>query len=416
MMTEYIKPEHILNSLANLPQLVFEVTDACNLKCKYCAYGEFYSDFDKREDKKLPVSHAIKLIDYLNQFWNSDRNTSSKSILYISFYGGEPLMNFGFIEEIVKYINTYVNSSRKKILFSMTTNAILLHRYMEFLVENDFHILVSLDGNEKNNGYRVDHSGNGSFERVVKNVDLLREKYPEFFDKNVNFNAVFHNRSTVEEVYRFFKDKYDKTPTISELNNSGIRPDKLEEFNRTYRNSEESLRQSEHYEEIEKDLFINASSYKSLALYLHQYSGNHYHDYTDLLFDKENLKYIPTGTCQPFSKKMFVTVNGKILPCERIGHQFGLGQVTDSGVELDPAAIAHKYNVYYGKLEKQCSHCKNRPSCIQCIFNLKDVENTPICYGFMNEAMMEEYKQRQLQFLRKHPEAYREIMEKVITI
>lgn len=415
-MTEYITPEHVLNSLANLPQLVFEVTDACNLKCKYCAYGEFYSDFDKREDKMLPLSKAKQLIDYLNQFWNSGRNTSAKSVTYISFYGGEPLVNFAFIKEMVEYIKTNIDQSHRKILFSMTTNAILLHRYMDYLVENDFHILVSLDGNEKNNGYRVDCQGNGSFERVVRNVDLLREKYPEFFDKNVNFNAVFHNRSTVEEVYRFFKDKYDKTPTISELNNSGIRPDKLEEFNRTYRNSEESLRQSEHYEEIEKDMFMGASSYKSLALYLHQYSGNYYRDYTDLLFDKENVKYIPTGTCLPFSKKMFVTVNGKILPCERIGHQFGLGQVTDSGVELDPAAIAHKYNVYYGKLEKQCSHCKNRPSCIQCIFNLKDVENTPICYGFMNEAMMEEYKQRQLQFLRKHPEAYREIMEKVITI
>lgn len=415
-MTEYITPEHVLNSLANLPQLVFEVTDACNLKCKYCAYGEFYSDFDKREDKMLPVSKAKQLVGYLNQFWNSGRNTSAKSVTYISFYGGEPLVNFAFIKEMVEYIKTNIDQSHRKILFSMTTNAILLHRYMDYLVENDFHILVSLDGNEKNNGYRVDYQGNGSFERVVRNVDLLREKYPEFFDKNVNFNAVFHNRSTVEEVYRFFKDKYNKIPTISELNNSGIRPDKVEEFSQTYKNSEESLRQSEHYEEIEKDMFMGASSYKSLALYLHQYSGNYYRDYTDLLFDKENVKYIPTGTCLPFSKKMFVTVNGKILPCERIGHQFGLGQVTDSGVELDPAAIAHKYNVYYGKLEKQCSHCKNRPSCIQCIFNLKDVENTPICYGFMNEAMMEEYKQRQLQFLRKHPEAYREIMEKVITI
>ena len=87
-MTEYITPEQVLNSLANLPQLVFEVTDACNLKCKYCAYGEFYSDFDKREDKMLPLSKAKQLIDYLNQFWNSGRNTSAKSVTYISFYGG----------------------------------------------------------------------------------------------------------------------------------------------------------------------------------------------------------------------------------------------------------------------------------------------------------------------------------------
>lgn len=415
-MKEYITSEHVLSNLANLPQLVFEVTDACNLKCKYCAYGEFYDDFDRREDKMLSVSKAIRLIDYLNKYWNSERNTSAKSFMYVSFYGGEPLLNFNFIKEIVEYVKTRLECSRRKFLFSMTTNAVLLHRYMDYLVEHDFHILVSLDGNEKNDSYRVDRNGNSSFERVVRNVDLLREKYPEFFDKNISFNSVFHNRSTVEEVYRFFKDRYGKKPMISELNNSGIRYDKIEEFNRTYRNSEESLHQSEHYEEIEKDLFIGTSSYKSLALYLHQYSGNYYRDYTDLLFDKEHLKYIPTGTCLPFSKKMFVTVNGKILPCERVGHQFGLGQVTGSHVELDSAAIARKYNEYFSKMENQCSHCKNRPSCIQCFFYLKDVETKPICYGFMNEAMMEQFKQRQIQFMREHPEVRREIMEKVLTL
>ena len=213
-MTEYITSEHVLSNLANLPQLVFEVTDACNLKCKYCAYGEFYSDFDKREDNMLSVSKAIRLIDYRNQYWNSERNTSAKSFMYISFYGGEPLMNFNFIKEIVEYVETRLDCPRRKFLFSMTTNAILLHKYMDYLVEHDFHILVSLDGNEKNNSYRVDYFGNGSFGRVVRNVDLLREKYPDFFDKNINFNSVFHNKSTVEEVYRFFKDRYGKKPMI----------------------------------------------------------------------------------------------------------------------------------------------------------------------------------------------------------
>ncbi|MBO4840990.1 MAG: radical SAM peptide maturase [Bacteroidaceae bacterium] len=415
-MTEYIKAEQITSALANLPQLVFEVTDACNLKCKYCAYGEFYSDFDKREDKMLPVSKAIQLIDYLNQYWNSDQNTSAKSFMYVSFYGGEPLMNFCFIKEIVEYVETRLDCPRRKFLFSMTTNAILLHKYMDFLVKHDFRVLVSLDGNEKNDSYRVDHKGNGSFDRVVRNVDLLREKYPDFFEKNVNFNSVFHNRSTIDEVYGFFKNRYNKIPMISELNNSGIRPDKIEEFNRTYRNSEQSLRQSEHYEEIEKEMFMGAASYKSLALFLHKYSGHYFQDYLDLLNDKKDIKYIPTGTCLPFSKKMFVTVNGKILPCERIGHQFGLGQILENGVELDIVKIAHKYNVYYNKMENQCSHCKNRLSCIQCLFNLTDIESKPICYGFMNDELHNKFRQQQLNFLSLHPESYRTIMDKAITI
>ena len=119
-MTEYITPEHVLSNLANLPQLVFEVTDACNLKCKYCAYGEFYGDFDKREDKMLPVAKAKCLIDYLNQYWNSERNTSAKSFMYISFYGGEPLMNFNFIKEIVEYVETRLVCPRRKFPVSVS--------------------------------------------------------------------------------------------------------------------------------------------------------------------------------------------------------------------------------------------------------------------------------------------------------
>ena len=49
-MNKYITSDYVVSALANLPQLVFEVTDACNLRCKYCAYGEFYEDYDCREN------------------------------------------------------------------------------------------------------------------------------------------------------------------------------------------------------------------------------------------------------------------------------------------------------------------------------------------------------------------------------
>jgi uncharacterized protein len=68
-MNQYINKEHITFALANLHQLVFEVTDACNLKCKYCAYGEFYEDYDRRENKILPTDNAIRLLD-INKGFN----------------------------------------------------------------------------------------------------------------------------------------------------------------------------------------------------------------------------------------------------------------------------------------------------------------------------------------------------------
>ncbi|GHV58374.1 radical SAM peptide maturase [Bacteroidia bacterium] len=415
-MKKYITSDFIVSSLANLNQLVFEVTDACNLKCKYCAYGELYDDYDRREEKILSIEKAIRLIDYLAELWNSKLNVSAKRPVYISFYGGEPLLNISFIKTIVDYVENKLDCPNRSFAFSMTTNAILLHKYMDYLKEHSFRLLISLDGNNQNTGYRIDKSEKPAFTRIVNNVDALRKKYPDYFRKRVNFNAVLHNKNSVEEIYRFFKDKYDKIPSIGELNNVGICKDKQEEFKRTYKNSMESLLQSEHYEEIESDMFIHSGNYKSVTLFLHQYSGFVFRDYTDLLIDKSKRKNLPTGTCLPFSKKMFVTVNGKILPCERIGHQFALGEITETEVKLDAEAIANKYNYYYGKFEKQCSICKNIKSCTQCIYNVNDLEGKPICHGYMNEEKFRNYVIAQMQFLEKHPEAYQKIMEDVTVV
>ena len=220
-MTKYLTSDNIVFSLANLNQLVFEVTDACNLQCKYCAYGDLYDDHDKRESKMLKVEKAIRLIDYLGEFWKSKINTYAQSLVYISFYGGEPLLNMPFIETVVDYVKNKLNCTNRVFKFSMTTNAILLDRYMDFLQEHEFSLLVSLDGNRENTEYRVDKAGNPVFERIVNNVDALCEKYPEYFKTHVAFNAVLHNKNSVEEIYRFFKEKYDRIPSIGELNNMG---------------------------------------------------------------------------------------------------------------------------------------------------------------------------------------------------
>lgn len=412
-MKKYISAENIRYQLANLRQLTFEVTDACNLKCRYCAYGEFYNDYDHRENKNLSLPAAIRLIDYLNQFWNSGQNMSTNRNVYISFYGGEPLLNMTFIRAVVNHVRN-LNSPHRTFMFSMTTNAMLLERCMDFLVTHDFNLLVSLDGNDYNTSYRVNQAGDPVFQAIVRNVDALRQKYPAYFERKVNFNAVLHNRNSVGEIYHFFKNRYDKIPSIGELNNTGIRPDKLELFLKTYRNSDESLHQAEHYEAIEQDMFIKSATYQTVTTFIHQYSGFVFRDYTSLLFGNPK-KTIPTGTCIPFGKRMFITVNGKIMPCERIGQQFALGHISETSVDLDLGAIADKYNAYFDKLKQQCENCYSADSCVQCVFNLQNLEDHPICHGFMTKEKFESYQARQMDFLRRNPEAYYRIMEEVVT-
>ena len=83
----------VYNSVRDLRQLVFEVTDACNLRCKYCTYSNLYEGYDKREDSYFSIKKAKNLIDYLANLWNNSHSDSLISPLAVSFYGGEPLMN-----------------------------------------------------------------------------------------------------------------------------------------------------------------------------------------------------------------------------------------------------------------------------------------------------------------------------------
>jgi uncharacterized protein len=370
-----------------------------------------------RENKRLSPDKAIALLAYVSKLWNSPLNVSSMQNVYISFYGGEPLLNMPFIQTIVNYVENKLVCNTRNFAFSMTTNALLLHKNIEFLVAHNFNLLVSLDGDKENTSYRMDHKGNPAFEAILRNVNWIREKYPDYFEKKVNFNAVLHNRNSVESIHRFFRDNYNKIPSIGELNNMGIRPDMQEKFMQTYRNSAESLHQAEHYEKIEEDMFMQSGTYQSVSTYLLQYSDFVYKNYNELLLGKsKNENVIPTGTCLPFSKKVYVTVNGKILPCERIGHQFALGDLTDRAVELDFEAIAQKYNQYYAKLDKQCKVCYNKKACIQCIYNLPDIDRPKaLCHGFMSKQQFDDYQSAQFAFLANHPGAYYRIMTEVIT-
>lgn len=415
-MKEFLKSDDIKKCLANTPQITFEVTDACNLRCEYCGYGKFYSDYDERKNQMLSTEKAINFLDYLIDLWESSFNTSINQNVYISFYGGEPLMNFSFIESIVNHLQK-ANCKTRSFTFSMTTNATLLSRYMDYLVEQKFNLLISLDGDEYNNSYRIDTNRNNSFYRVVKNIELLKEKHPTYFEEYVNFNAVLHNRNSVDSIYNFFKRNYGKTPSIGELNSTGIREDMIEEFEKTYKSSTESLLQSEHYSEIEKDMFLKSPTYHSATVFLMQHSEFRYDNYNELLYGRTKEGFIlPTGTCLPFAKKVFVTVNGKILPCERIGHQFALGQIDNDSVNLDFENIAQKYNAYYTKMDSICNKCYNRKACIQCIFNLHDIDKNkiPICLGFMDKKSFEMYKNTQYSFLARNPKAYYRIMNDVI--
>ena len=400
-------------NLINLKQLVFEVTDSCNLRCKYCAYAELYNKYDERKNQHLSFDKTKRIIDYLVDLWKNNSSDSFIQPMTISFYGGEPLMNYKLIKEIVSYVESIRNSNRK-FSFSMTTNAVLLDKYMDFLVEKKFNILISLDGDEYGHSYRINVQGENSFEKIMKNVKTLQKKHPEYFHKFINFNSVLHNRNSVDGIHHFIKNEFSKEPTISTLSDSGIRKDKIDEFWQTYQNRYSSIKNAPNCDALETELFITNPDTARLMFYLHGYSGNVYNYYTDLFIDKAQMSYPPTATCLPFLRKMFVTVNGKILPCERISHEFSAGRVSDSEVDLDFEKIAAQHNDYVFRYQKQCGVCAVKKNCRQCVYTIDNI-NTPDtkCPGFTSQLDFQQNERRIVSYLSRHPELYGRIMKEV---
>lgn len=412
-MKEYRKISHldIEYSLANLKQLVFEVTDACNLRCKYCAYADLYEGYDQRENLKLPFQKAKLIIDYLYEYWEKRYCIEVNDPITIGFYGGEPLLNVPFIQQVINYIES-LNPIGKKFHYNMTTNAILLDRYMDFLAENEFRLLISLDGDEKGQSYRVDTKGKNSFDKVLANIQLLRSKYPSYFEHYVMFNSVLHNRNEVESTYRFIKDKFGKEPMISPLNNSGVRKDKLQEFYQAYQNVATSIQKANNCEALKNELFIKSPETGALVNYIYHHTGNVFNDYNDLLLGREGSSFPPSGTCIPFSKKMFITVKGRILQCEKIDHEFALGQITNKKVELNLEQAARQHNKYTFRYMNQCKTCAAKQLCTQCVYQIDDIhDKTSKCYSYYSATQHEKQKEYYMDHLDKHPELYNRILK-----
>ena len=249
----------------------------------------------------MDVNSALSLLRYIWKLKLSNKDTE----LVISFYGGEPLLNIKFIKTIVDFVCNLNHAGVVNVSYSMTTNAVLLDKYIDYLAANRFHILVSLDGNEENNSYRIyQKNGRNSFWKIVENLDFIKEKFPNFFETNIDFNAVLHNRNSVKSIYEFFYGRYHKIPQVSEMNRGGIVEAKNDLFQKMFRDIRDS--EKEYYKEKDNLLLHeDLLPFHKLSNFLKYFSINSY--VSDILSTLcvEN-KYFPASTCFPFSKKILL--------------------------------------------------------------------------------------------------------------
>ena len=195
--------ESIDYNLHFLRQVVFEVTEGCNLRCEYCGFSDLYALQEDRSARNMPFSYAKTLLDYLFSLWEENSVKDIPMSTAISFYGGEPLLNIPLIKRIVEYVESRKKSINRVFTYSLTTNATLLLDHIDFLEAHHFKILISLDGDEYGDSYRVDAKGEPSFSRVFQNIKTVKERYPDYYADCVSFNAVLTDRNSYEGIVSF---------------------------------------------------------------------------------------------------------------------------------------------------------------------------------------------------------------------
>ena len=125
--------------MVNLYTLSLEIAHECNLNCRYCYLGAKKNKVMNSNMAKEAVDMSIK--EVLKQ---------KDKTLDVYFIGGEPLLKFDLIKEIVEYVKTVCNNWGLNYSFSTTTNGTLLNKeIMDYLIGERFDLKISIDGKEE---------------------------------------------------------------------------------------------------------------------------------------------------------------------------------------------------------------------------------------------------------------------------
>ena len=172
--------------------LCMHIAHTCNLNCSYCfaSQGKYHGD-------RAMMSFEVgkQAFDFLIA------NSGSRRNLEVDFFGGEPLMNFDVVKELVAYARSIEKDHGKNFRFTLTTNGVLIDDdVIDFANKEMSNVVLSLDGRkEVHDRFRVDYSGKGSWEKIVPKFQKLVDARD---GKNYYMRGTFthHNPDFLEDI------------------------------------------------------------------------------------------------------------------------------------------------------------------------------------------------------------------------
>ena len=314
--------------------LCLHVAHDCNLRCKYCFASQ--GDF-KGERLLMPLEVGRKALEFISI------NSGKRKNLEVDFFGGEPLMNFDVVKELVSYGRILEKKYNKNFRFTITTNGVLLDEdKMDFINENMSNVVLSLDGRKKINDYmRKTVNGQGSYDIIVPKMKKMVEKRK---DKDYYIRGTFtkYNKDFSEDIMEYYNLGFKK------VSMEPVVASPKEDYALMEEDLEEVLRE---YEKFSKE-YIDIKKKDKDFMFFH------------FMIDLNQGPCIIKRTvgCGAGSEYMAVTPEGDLYPCHQfVGNEdFKMGNVF-TGIEN--TTIRDEFKKANVLTKEECSGCWARYYC-----------------------------------------------------
>ena len=311
--------------------MCLHVAHDCNLRCKYC-FADSGEYMGHRELMSLETGK--KAIDYLIKYSYERHN------LEVDFFGGEPLMNFNVVKELVAYARSLEKEHNKLFRFTTTTNGILLtDDKIDFINREMSNVVLSIDGRkEVNDRMRPHVDGRGSYDSMVPKFQRLVEKRRQgpFDQYYARGTFTKYNKDFAEDVLHLVDLGFDQVSVEPVVSDPSV-----------------------PYALTEADLPEIFAEYERLAKIMVQRHGtdqdfNFFHFMLDL--DQGPCAIKRLRGCGCGNEYVAITPSGDVYPCHQfVGHtEWKMGSVYDQSLDYDLKSKFAAATVY-GKPE--CRKC-----------------------------------------------------------
>ena len=319
----------VLKSKNNVVKaLCLHVAHTCNLNCSYC-----FASQGKYHGEKALMSFEVgkAALDFLV------KNSGTRRNLEVDFFGGEPLMNWQVVKDLVAYARSIEKEHNKNFRFTLTTNGVLLDdEVTEFCNREMDNVVLSLDGRrDVHDHFRKDYVGKGSY-------DLIVPKFQEFVKKRGDKSYYMRGTYTHNNV-DFTNDIFHMADLgFSELSMEPVVCPPSDPYALTEADLPELFRQ---YEILANEMIKREEEGRGFTFY-------HY------MIDLANgpCIYKRISGCGSGTEYMAVTPQGDFYPCHQfVGDEsYCMGNVWDGVKNLELREKFRKCNVY------------SRPECKDC--------------------------------------------------